>query len=93
MPGLPSGTVTFLFTDIEGSTRLWEQYTEAMRLALTRHDDGGVGRVRPEPIRCIAAWLIWSWRSGSACRLPIPESQSHSICGATSSFRCPVLSR
>src|SRR5579884_1088216 len=35
---LPSGTVTFLFTDIEGSTRLWEQHPEAMRLALARHD-------------------------------------------------------
>jgi class 3 adenylate cyclase len=27
MPDLPSGTVTFLFTDIEGSTALWEQAT------------------------------------------------------------------
>src|SRR5437867_4325584 len=35
---LPSGTVTFLFTDIEGSTRLWEQDPEVMRDALTRHD-------------------------------------------------------
>jgi class 3 adenylate cyclase len=34
----PSGTVTFLFTDIEGSTRLWEQYPDAMRAALVRHD-------------------------------------------------------
>lgn len=33
-----SGTVTFLFTDIEGSTRLWEQYPNEMRLALARHD-------------------------------------------------------
>ncbi len=35
---LPTGTVTFLFTDIEGSTRLWEQFPEAMQTALTRHD-------------------------------------------------------
>jgi predicted ATPase/class 3 adenylate cyclase len=35
---LPSGTVTFLFTDIEGSTRLWEEHPEAMRSALARHD-------------------------------------------------------
>jgi predicted ATPase/class 3 adenylate cyclase/Tfp pilus assembly protein PilF len=35
---LPSGTVTFLFTDIEGSTKLWEQHPEAMRPALARHD-------------------------------------------------------
>src|SRR5712664_3953862 len=36
---LPAGTVTFLFTDIEGSTRLWEQHPEAMRDALARHDE------------------------------------------------------
>src|SRR3989441_4718004 len=35
---LPSSTVTFLFTDIEGSTKLWEQHPEAMRVALARHD-------------------------------------------------------
>jgi class 3 adenylate cyclase len=35
---LPTGTVTFLFTDIEGSTQLWEQHPEAMRLGLARHD-------------------------------------------------------
>ena len=38
MSNPPSGTVTFLFTDIEGSTRLWEQHPEAMRPALARHD-------------------------------------------------------
>lgn len=35
---LPSGTVTFLFTDIEGSTQLWEQHPQAMQTALARHD-------------------------------------------------------
>jgi len=35
---LPTGTVTFLFTDIEGSTALWEQNPEAMQAALARHD-------------------------------------------------------
>ncbi len=34
----PTGTVTFLFTDIEGSTKLWDQHPEAMREALERHD-------------------------------------------------------
>lgn len=34
----PTGTVTFLFTDIEGSTKLWEQYPEEMKSALARHD-------------------------------------------------------
>ena len=36
MPELPSGTVTFLFTDIEGSTRLWERERTAMQLAVER---------------------------------------------------------
>jgi predicted ATPase/class 3 adenylate cyclase len=35
---LPAGTVTFLLTDIEGSTRLWETEPEAMTVALQRHD-------------------------------------------------------
>src|SRR5690348_3329711 len=35
---LPSGTVTFLLTDIEGSTRLWESVPTAMEVALDRHN-------------------------------------------------------
>src|SRR5215470_14296123 len=35
---VPGGTVTFLLTDIEGSTRLWESVPEAMEEALERHD-------------------------------------------------------
>ena len=35
---VPRGTVTFLFTDVEGSTRLWEEDGEAMRSALAAHD-------------------------------------------------------
>jgi predicted ATPase/class 3 adenylate cyclase len=36
---LPTGTVTFLFTDIEGSTRLWEEHSESMKKAIARHDE------------------------------------------------------
>ena len=38
MTSPPSGTVTFLFTDIEGSTKRWEQHPQAMQAALARHD-------------------------------------------------------
>ena len=65
MTKLPSGTVTFLFTDLEGSTRLWEEHPEAMQAALARHDEilreaieahGGyvvktTGRRRPRRVR------------------------------------------
>src|SRR4051794_19631539 len=55
MAELPRGTVTFLLTDIEGSTALWEQAPEAMRPALARHDvlfesavtDHGGTHIRP----------------------------------------------
>jgi predicted ATPase/class 3 adenylate cyclase len=36
--GRPTGTATFLFTDVEGSTRLWEEHPEAMSSALSRHE-------------------------------------------------------
>ncbi len=39
MAELPTGTVTFLFTDLEGSTRLWDAFPEAMQPALARHDE------------------------------------------------------
>jgi predicted ATPase/class 3 adenylate cyclase len=39
MSSVPSGTVTFLFTDIEGSTRLSQQYPDAMPALLARHNE------------------------------------------------------
>ena len=39
MVSLPGGTVTFLFTDIEGSTRLWDAFADDMRRALAIHND------------------------------------------------------
>jgi predicted ATPase/class 3 adenylate cyclase/Tfp pilus assembly protein PilF len=38
MPELPIGTVTFFFSDIEGSTQLWERSPDAMREAVARHE-------------------------------------------------------
>jgi len=36
---IPSGTVAFLFSDIEGSTRRWDAHADAMRDAVRRHDE------------------------------------------------------
>jgi class 3 adenylate cyclase len=38
VPERPTGTVTFLFTDIEGSTKLWEQHPAAMKVSVAGHD-------------------------------------------------------
>ena len=38
MANPPTGTLTFLFTDIEGSTKMWERDRETMSEALARHD-------------------------------------------------------
>ncbi len=35
---IPTGTGTFLVTDVEGSTRLWEESRQAMTIALARHN-------------------------------------------------------
>jgi hypothetical protein len=49
----PSGTVTFLFTDVEGSTRRWEADADAMRSALGVHD-----KVLRGAIEAHGGWLF-----------------------------------
>ena len=39
MSDLPDGVVTFLFTDVEGSTRMWEEAPDFMMQALDQHDE------------------------------------------------------
>ena len=48
----PSGVVTFLFTDVEGSTRRWEADADAMRAALAAHDGCCVRRLRRTEASC-----------------------------------------
>ena len=38
MAGLPEGTLTFMLTDLVGSTRAWESAPAAMRVAMAGHD-------------------------------------------------------
>jgi len=59
---LPSGTVTFLFTDIEGSTSLWDEHPEAMRVSLADHD-----RALRQSIECNAGYVIKT--TGDPCRV------------------------
>jgi hypothetical protein len=67
MTALPSGTITFLFTDIEGSTRLFQQHPDAMKGALV----GGATRntaTRHVPRLAARAILSRTWaRSTIAC--------------------------
>jgi hypothetical protein len=46
---LPTGTVTFLFTDLEHSTPLWEEQPQAMQPVLARHDEVLAGAVGAAP--------------------------------------------
>jgi hypothetical protein len=41
MAGIPTGTVTFLFTDIEGSTKLAREHPETWEVTRERHREGG----------------------------------------------------
>ncbi len=49
----PSGVVTFLFTDVEGSTRRWEKDPDEMRQALAVHDE-----VLRSAIEAHGGWLF-----------------------------------
>ena len=48
MASLPTGVVTFVLTDVVGSTELWERVPEAMATALARHDEIVAGVVAAE---------------------------------------------
>src|SRR5215469_13358606 len=58
---LPAGTVTFLLTDIEGSTRLWETVPDAMNEALERHN-----RLVPELIEDHGGVVVTSRGEGDS---------------------------
>lgn len=53
---VPSGVVTFLFTDAEGSTRRWETDAEAMRAALLEHDEVLRDAIESHGAFCSATW-------------------------------------
>ena len=78
---LPAGTVTFLLTDIEGSTRLWETAPEAMEVALEQHnrlatgviaDHGGVvvtARGEGDSLFAVFPSAVAAVEAAGACQL------------------------
>ena len=56
-----SGICTFLFTDIEGSTRRWEADPEAMRVALAAHDEVLRGTIATPKVRVERHGAGLSW--------------------------------
>jgi class 3 adenylate cyclase len=68
---LPAGTVTFLLTDIEGSTRLWETAPEAMEVALDQHN-----RVLTEVIEEHGGAVVTSWGEGDSFFSVFPSAVS-----------------
>jgi class 3 adenylate cyclase len=68
----PAGVVTFLFTDIEGSTGRWETDADLMRKALAAHDEvlrSGLGRYEP-------AATIAGFASNPLSRAVFPETST-----------------
>ena len=77
MTDLPTGTITYLFTDVEGSTPLWQQHPNEMKSVMARHDSlimstveangGTVVRPRGEGDSIFAVFLRASDAVGASC--------------------------
>src|SRR6185295_20074695 len=68
-PAAPSGVVTFLFTDVEGSTRRWEADADGMRAALAAHDP-----VLHNAIEAHGGWLFKHTGDGVVAAFASPTS-------------------
>src|SRR4029077_1055102 len=84
-PAAPSGVVTFLFTDIEGSTRRWEADAEAMRAALLKHDD-----VLRTAIEEHEGFLFSHTGDGVVAAFPSPRSAVDAAIAAQRGLQLPV---
>ena len=84
-PGAPTGVVTFLFTDIEGSTRRWEADVAAMRAALAEHDD-----VLRAAIEGHGGWLFKHTGDGMVAAFASPRSAVDAAVAAQRALQLPV---
>ena len=81
----PSGVVTFLFTDVEGSTRRWEADAEAMRAALAAHD-----AVLRAAIEAHGGWLFKHTGDGVCAAFTSPRSAVDAAVAAQRALELPV---
>jgi predicted ATPase len=81
----PSGVVTFLFTDVEGSTRRWEADADAMRVALAAHDE-----VLREAIEAHGGWLFKHTGDGVCAAFASPRSAADAAVAAQRALELPV---
>jgi predicted ATPase/class 3 adenylate cyclase len=81
----PSGVVTFLFTDIEGSTRRWETDAELMRKALAAHDE-----VLRSAIEAHGGWLFKHTGDGVCAAFSSPRSAVDAATAAQLRLELPV---
>ena len=81
----PSGVVTFLFTDVEGSTRRWEADAEGMRAALAVHDE-----VLCRAIEEHGGWLFKHTGDGVCAAFASPRSAVDAAVAAQRALELPV---
>jgi predicted ATPase len=81
----PSGVLTFLFTDVEGSTRRWEADADEMRVALAAHDE-----VLRAAIEGHGGWLFKHTGDGVCAAFASPRSAIDAAVTAQRGLELPV---
>ena len=81
----PSGIVTFLFTDVEGSTGRWEADADAMRAAIAAHD-----QVLRQAIEAQGGWLFKHTGDGVCAAFASPRSAVDAAVAAQRELELPV---
>ena len=81
----PSGVVTFLFTDVEGSTRRWDTDADAMRAALAAHDE-----VLHRAVESHHGWLFKHTGDGVCATFASPRDAVDAAIAAQRDLQLPV---